>query len=44
MFEKESLDLIQDVLEYAGTLNNRVEYEAIINRTFAEKSVSEVEK
>ena len=44
VFEKESLDLIQDVLEYAGTLNNRVEYEAIINRTFAEKSVSEVEK
>ncbi|HBI72632.1 MAG TPA: hypothetical protein DEG06_09605 [Lachnospiraceae bacterium] len=38
IFEEDSLNLLQDILDMAGELTDRVPYDAIINRTFAEKA------
>jgi NitT/TauT family transport system substrate-binding protein len=38
IFEKESLDLLQDILDMAGELTARVPYEDIVTREFAEKA------
>lgn len=38
IFEKESFDLLQDILESAGELKSRVPYEKLINTAYAEKS------
>lgn len=39
IFEEESLDLLQDILEEAGELDKRVPYEAIITTEFAKKAL-----
>lgn len=39
IFEKESFELLQDILYEAGELNNRTPYEDLVNTTFAEKAV-----
>lgn len=36
IFEKESFELLQDILEAAGELEKRVPYEALVNTEFAE--------
>ena len=36
---KESFNRLQDVIEEAGELSSRVEFENIINNTYADKSV-----
>lgn len=36
IFEESSFDLLQDILESAGELENRVPYEELVNTTFAE--------
>ena len=38
IFEKSSLDLLQDILESSGELDSRVTYEDLVNTTFAEKA------
>ena len=38
IFEKSSLDLLQDILESSGELDSRVAYEDLVNTTFAEKA------
>ena len=35
VFEQESFELLQDILESAGELEERVPYEALVNTTFA---------
>lgn len=40
IFEKESLTLLQDILEEAGELEKRVPYEDIIIRDYAEKALN----
>ena len=39
IFEKESLDLLQDILELAGELDKRVPYEDIVTTEFAKKAL-----
>lgn len=39
IFEEESLNLLQDILELAGELDNRVSYENIVTTEFAEKAL-----
>lgn len=39
VFEKESLDLLQDILESAGELEKRVSYDVIVTTEFAEKAL-----
>lgn len=36
IFEKESFELLQDILDTAGELNQRVDYENLVNTKFAE--------
>ena len=38
IFEKESFDLLQDILETAGELKERVPYKDLVTTTFAEKA------
>lgn len=38
IFEKESFDLLQDILEEAGELTERAPYEDLVDTTFAEKA------
>ena len=38
IFEKESFELLQDILESAGELEERVPYEALVTTQFAEKA------
>ena len=38
IFEKESFELLQDILEDAGELEKRVSYEALVNTDYAEKA------
>lgn len=38
VFEKESFDLLQDILESGGELSNRVSYEELVNTEFASKA------
>ena len=38
IFEKESFELLQDILEDAGELNQRVKYENLVTTEYAEKS------
>lgn len=38
IFEEESFDLLQNILEEAGELENRVPYEDLVNTTFAEEA------
>ena len=38
IFQKESFELLQDILEEAGELNKRAPYEELVNTTFAEKA------
>lgn len=38
IFEKESFDLLQNILEDSGVLSERVPYEDLVDRTFAEKA------
>ena len=38
VFEKESFELLQDILEDAGELEKRVSYEALVNTDYAEKA------
>jgi len=39
VFEKDSLTLLQDILDEAGELTARVPYDAIVTRQFAEKAI-----
>lgn len=39
IFEKESFELLENILEEAGELNQRVPYEDLVTTTFAEKAV-----
>lgn len=39
IFEKESFDLLQDILESSGELSNRVPYKDLVNTTFAKKAI-----
>lgn len=39
IFEKDSFDLLQNILEEAGELPERVPYEKLVNTVFAEESV-----
>ncbi len=39
IFEKESFELLQDILESAGELKQRVPYESLVNTEFASKAV-----
>lgn len=39
VFEKESLDLLQDILESAGELDKRAPYEDLVTTEFAEKAI-----
>ena len=39
IFEEESFNLLQDILEDAGELNARVDYHALVTTTYAEKAV-----
>ena len=38
MFEKESFELLQDILEEAGELKERVDYEKLVTTVYAEKA------
>lgn len=38
IFEKDSFDLLQNILEEAGELENRVPYEDLVNTTFAREA------
>lgn len=38
IFEKDSFDLLQNILEEAGELENRVPYEDLVNTTFAKEA------
>ena len=38
IFEKESFELLQDILEDAGELNKRVKYESLVTTEYAEKA------
>ena len=44
IFQKESFELLQDILESAGELKERVPYEELVVTDFAEKSVSSAEE
>ena len=39
IFEKESFELLQDILEEAGELTKRAPYEDLVTTEYAEKSV-----
>ncbi len=39
VFQKESFDLLQNILEDSGVLNKRVPYEELVTTTFAEEAV-----
>ncbi len=39
IFEKESFELLQDILEEAGELEERVPYEALVTTEFAQKAI-----
>lgn len=39
IFEKESFELLQDILEEAGELKERAPYEELVTTEYAEKSV-----
>ena len=39
IFEKDSFDLLQDILEDAGELEKRVDYEALVTTDFAKKAI-----
>lgn len=41
IFEKESFELLQDILEGAGELKERVDYEALVNTEYARNAVKE---
>lgn len=38
VFEKESFELLQDILEEAGELKERVDYEKLVTTAYAEKA------
>ena len=38
VFEEDAFDLLQNILKDAGVLKERVPYEDLVNREFAEKS------
>ena len=38
IFEQSSLDLLQDILESSGELDARVDYNDLVNTSFAEKA------
>jgi len=40
IFEKESFELLQDILDMAGELSERVPYEKLVDTEFAEKAVN----
>lgn len=39
VFEKESFELLQDILESAGELNDRVDYEKLVTTQYAKKAI-----
>lgn len=41
VFEKESFELLQDILESGGELSQRVPYEELVNTEFAQKAASD---
>ena len=41
MFEKESFELLENILEDAKELEKRVPYEELVNTEFAEKAAKE---
>lgn len=41
IFEKDSFELLQDILEEAGELENRVEYDKLVTTEFAKKAIDE---
>lgn len=44
IFEEESFQLLQDILEDAGELSKRVEYDRLVNTEYAEKAVKKQNK
>ena len=38
IFEKESFELLEDILDSAGELKERVPYQELVNTDFAEKA------
>ena len=38
IFEESSFDLLQDILESAGELEKRVDYEALVDTSYAAKA------
>ena len=38
VFEKESFELLQDILDMAGELSKRAPYEDLVNTTYAKKA------
>ena len=41
IFEKDSFELLQDILEEAGELENRAEYDKLVTTEFAKKAIDE---
>ena len=41
VFEKDSFDLLQNILEDAGVLKERVPYEDLVTTEFAEKAATQ---
>ena len=44
IFEKDSFELLQDILEEAGELENRAEYDKLVTTEFAKKAIDERSK
>ena len=40
VFEKDSFELLQDILESAGELSDRADYENLVTTAFAEAAIS----
>jgi NitT/TauT family transport system substrate-binding protein len=43
IFEQDSFELLQDILESAGELNNRVDYEALVTTAYAKKAAEMIQ-
>ena len=41
IFEKDSFELLEDILEEAGELENRAEYDKLVTTEFAKKAIDE---
>jgi NitT/TauT family transport system substrate-binding protein len=43
IFEQDSFELLHDILESAGELNNRVDYEALVTTAYAKKAAEMIQ-